>query len=208
MIGALLLQAGGVFAIIFGFELVDRTNFGVVALSAKHSPSDVWMGAALAFVASTAISVGIGIVAISYLAPYLVWVKVAGGLVLLGFGVRGLLLARKGDSPETEDRSDQPLGPTQVRLLAFSLILFLEMGDNTQVLTILFVASTRNPLLVFVAAALALISVAAIGARSGEFLRTRVPAERLERLLAMILVVVGVLTVLFALEPQLFPTFL
>ncbi|MCI4363745.1 MAG: TMEM165/GDT1 family protein [Thermoplasmata archaeon] len=208
MIDALLLQAAGVFAVIFAFELVDRTNFGVVALSARHSPGDVWLGAALAFVVSTTIAVGIGIVAIAFLAPYLVWVKVAGGLLLVGFGLRGLARARGTEEHEPSERSSGPLGHSQVRLLAFSLILFLEMGDNTQILTILFVASTRNPLLVFVAATLALVTVAGIGARSGEFLRTRVPAERLERVLAAVLVLIGSLTVLFALEPGLFPSFL
>jgi putative Ca2+/H+ antiporter (TMEM165/GDT1 family) len=207
VISALLTQAVGVFAVIFAFELVDRTNFGIVALSAKHSPSDVWTGAALAFVLSTLISVGIGLIAISFLAPYLTWVKVAGGLILILFGVRGL--AKRGAEEDAEEKADDtPLRPSRVRLLAFSLILFLEMGDNTQILTILFVASTRNPLLVFVAAVLGLVAVAAIGVRSGEFLRSRVPAERLEKLLAAILVVVGSLTILFALDPGLFPSFL
>ncbi|MCI4335088.1 MAG: TMEM165/GDT1 family protein [Thermoplasmata archaeon] len=205
MIDSLLEQGALVFGILFAFELVDRTNFGVIALSARHPPNEVWLGASLAFVASTILSVAIGVVAISFLAHYLVWVKVAGGLILGVFGVRGLLHGSGVDEEKTEREHDVPLTRSQVRALAFGLILFLEMGDNTQILTILFVASTGDPLLVFVAAVLALVSVAAIGSRSGEFLRTRVPAERLERILAGLLLLIGILTVLLALDPRLLP---
>jgi putative Ca2+/H+ antiporter (TMEM165/GDT1 family) len=205
VISELLAQAGLVFAVIFGFELVDRTNFGVIALSARHPPRAVWEGAALAFLASTAVSVALGLAAISYLAPYLVWVKVTGGVILLLFGLRGLIAGGARAEEKAEKLAEAPLSRSEVRTVAFSLIFFLEMGDNTQVLTILFVASIRNVLLVFVAAALALMSVAAIGARSGEFLRSRVPADRLERILAGLLCVVGGLTILIALEPGLLP---
>jgi putative Ca2+/H+ antiporter (TMEM165/GDT1 family) len=205
VISELLAQAALVFAVIFGFELVDRTNFGVIALSARHPPGAVWQGAALAFLASTTVSVALGLAAVSYLSPYLVWVKVAGGLILLLFGLRGLLAGAAPEENRAEKLAEAPLSPSQVRTVAFGLIFFLEMGDNTQVLTILFVASIRNALLVFVAAALALMSVAAIGARSGQFLRTRVPADRLERILAGLLCVIGALTILIALEPGLLP---
>ncbi|HEV2449113.1 MAG TPA: TMEM165/GDT1 family protein [Thermoplasmata archaeon] len=205
MISELLASAGLVFVVIFGFELVDRTNFGVIALAARHPRRAVWEGASLAFLASTALAVLLGLAAISLLAPYLLWVKVAGGLILLAFGVRGLFAGDPTEEEKADQASEAPLTPAQVRSVAFSLILFLEMGDNTQVLTILFVASTKNVLLVFVSAALALVSVAAIGARSGEFLRSRVPARRLERYLSGVLCVVGLLTILIALEPGLIP---
>lgn len=205
MISELLASAGLVFAVIFGFELVDRTNFGVIALSARHPRRAVWEGASLAFLASTALAVLLGLAAISFLAPYLLWVKVVGGLILLAFGLRGLFAGAPGEEEKADRLTEAPLTAAQVRSVAFSLILFLEMGDNTQVLTILFVASTKDALLVFVAAALALVSVAAIGSRSGEFLRTRVPAQRLERYLAAVLCGVGLVTILLALEPGLIP---
>lgn len=205
MITELLASAGLVFGVIFGFELVDRTNFGVIALSARHPRRAVWEGASLAFLTSTAIAVLLGLAAISLLAPYLLWIKVLGGLILVAFGIRGLLTRAPDEEEAADRRTEAPLTAAQVRSVAFSLILFLEMGDNTQVLTILFVASIRNVLLVFVSAALALVCVAAIGSRSGEWLRTRVPTGRLERYLAAILCVVGLLTILIALEPGVFP---
>lgn len=192
-----LLETGLlVFGAIFAFEIVDRTNFAVIALSAKHRHTHVWMGAASAFVVSTAISVAIGYVVVSYLLAYLPWVKIVGGAILAAFGVRALLRLEGPEAEKAEREAEASLSRREVWSVAFTLILFLEMGDNTQVLTILFVASLGNWVLVFVAAVLALVSVAAIGATSGNYLKARISPDRLERLLGAILIVVGAVTML------------
>jgi Ca2+/H+ antiporter, TMEM165/GDT1 family len=194
LVGDLLL----VFAVIFSFEIVDRTNFAVVTLSTRHPHQNVWVGAAGAFLVSTTISVAVGWLIVSYLLAYLEWVRVAGGLVLLLFGARTLLERWPGREAEKAETVPEALTPAQVVAAAFSLVLLLEMGDNTQILTILFV--TQMPLLiVFVAAWAALLSVSAIGAFTGRFLKDRVPAERLERVLGGVLVVVGAVTIAWAL---------
>lgn len=208
----LLTEGLTVFAVIFLFEIVDRTNFAMVSLSGKHPPLEVWTGAALAFVVSSAISVAVGAAIVHLLPTYLVWVKVAGGAILIAFGAREILgKEEEAEEASAEDRLGRSLPPGKVRLTAFALILFLEMGDNTQILTFEFVASAGAApglsvlLVIFVAATLALWCTSAVGARSGAFLRKRVPVDRLEKFLGGVLVVIGLLTILVALFPSLLP---
>lgn len=208
---SLLSEGLEVFAVIFLFEIVDRTNFAIVGLAGKHPPRDVWVGAAGAFAVSSVISVGIGLAALTYLPAYLVWIRVVGGIVLIAFGLRSLLKDEEKEVEEAEARFEPTPARSKVWATAFALVLFLEMGDNTQILTFEFVAAAGSSpgtallLVILVSAMLALWSVASIGATAGRFLRERIPAEQLERLLGGILVVVGVLTILVALFPQVFP---
>jgi len=183
-----------VFATIFGFELVDRTNFAVIGLASRFDPRRVWLGAAGAFVAASVISVAIGFVLLAAIPAYLPFVQLVGGSVLLGFGVRGLVRPDR-TGPESPGREPASATGTRVVLTAFATVLLLEMGDNTQVLTILFVGELRDAALVLVASCLALVSVAALGATSGNLLRRRISPHALERLLALILIIVGGATV-------------
>lgn len=204
----LLASALTVFGVIFLFEIVDRTNFGVIGLSTKHPHKVVWLGAASAFIVSTVISVGLGELIFDYLFADLVYIKVVGGIILVAFGLRGLLSSQEAVAEKAEEEVEATLSPRQVWLTAFTLILFLEMGDNTQILTfeMLWGWGSLPPVpwpVVFVAASLALIVVAAIGATSGNFLKSRVPADKLNKLLSVVLVIVGCATILLALAPTL-----
>lgn len=182
-----------VFATIFGFELVDRTNFAVIGLASRFDPRRVWMGAAGAFVVASVISVALGYALLAAVPSYLPLVQVAGGSVLVAFGVRAFYRA---DETRAERREVDPgsVARPRVALTAFGTVLLLEMGDNTQILTILFVGEVKDVALVLVASCLALVSVAALGATSGNLLRKRISARTLERLLAGILIVVGAAT--------------
>ena len=191
-----------VYATIFGFELVDRTHFAVIGLAGRHGRGPVWLGAAAAFVVASAIAVAIGYLFVALLPGYLPWVKIAGGTVLVAFGVRGVLRAADAEEDVPAERR-AALGRWTVPLTAFGTVLFLEMGDNTQILTIVFVGALRAPLLVFVAACLALVSVAAIGATGGGLLRRRVSPARLERALGWILIAVGAVTIALGALPLL-----
>ncbi len=154
---------------------------------------------------ATLVSVSIGYGAETVLAPYLVWVKVVGGLALIAFGVREIV---RRPSPVHEPGEGTPAEAHtagQVRVVALGLAFLLEMGDNTQVLSILFVASTGNVVLVFVAVTAALVVITAVSARGAGYLRAHVPEERLRVVLGGLLVAVGVLTILFTAFPALLP---
>lgn len=207
----LLTEGLTVFAVIFLFELVDRTNFAVVTLAGKHPARQVWTGAALAFTVSSAISVGVGAAIVTALPSDLVWVKVVGGTILILFGLREVLKSEESQAESAGSKAPAPKSPSQVYATAFALVLFLEMGDNTQILTFEFVANAGSPpvvdvlLVIFAAATFGLWCVAALGARTGAFLRTRVAPRTLEKVLGTILVLVGGLTIAIALDPGILP---
>lgn len=64
--------------------------------------------------------------------------------------------------------------------LIFGTVFLAELGDKTQLATLLFAADVRNnPWLVFVAASLALVCAAAMGVLAGAFLAHHVNTRAL-----------------------------
>jgi putative Ca2+/H+ antiporter (TMEM165/GDT1 family) len=184
-----------VFCTIFALEFVDRTNLANIALSSRSPPLQVWIGAALAFLVSTAIAVVLGTLILSFLLPEILYIKVGGGALILAYGAWSLLKVMP------EELGDEKVSAGKVILGTFSLILFLEMGDGTQILTILFVASLGNALLVFFAALLGLLCMAAVGVKLGGYLRGKLAPRTVERTSSVLMIVVGLALILIYLSP-------
>jgi Ca2+/H+ antiporter, TMEM165/GDT1 family len=184
-----------VYGVIAGLELVDRTNFAVLGLAAKNSPRTVWAGASSAFLLTSALSVTIGSALVALLHGSLQYLRVGGGIFLLGYAGYLLLVPEHERAP--------PQGRT-VFASAFLLILLLELADTTMIYTILAVTwFPAEAIVVFVAAALALSSVAAVGSTVGHHMRGRIPPALLDRVVAVLLLGIGVLTIVIALDPGL-----
>jgi Ca2+/H+ antiporter, TMEM165/GDT1 family len=201
----LLVEGIVVFAVVAVLQLPGKSNFGVITLATRHPYRDVFVGASIGLAAATGVSVTLGYGAETVLAPYLLWVKIAGGLVLVAFGVREIL---RVPAPVHEPGEGTPAvahTARQVRTVALGLAFLLEMGDNTQILAIVFVASTGNVLLVFVAATAALVMITALSSRGARYLQEHVPEERLRDVLGGLLIAVGLLTILFTALPSLLP---
>jgi len=203
----LLITGLAIFAVVAVLQLPGKSNFGVITLATRHPPRDVFIGASVGLGAATVVSVTIGYGAETVLAPYLFWVKVVGGLTLIAFGVREILRASSPVREPGEGTPAEAHTAGQVRVVAFGLAFLLEMGDNTQILSIVFVASTGNVALVFVAAAAALVVITAVSARGAGYLQAHVPEEHLRIALGGVLIAVGLLTILFTAFPGLLPFF-
>ena len=202
---SVLVDGMAIFVVVALLQLPGKSNFGVITLSTRHPHRDVFIGASVGLAAATVVSVTIGYGAETVFGPYLTWVKVVGGLVLIAFGVREIASA---PAPLHEPGEGTPAAARtsrQVRTLALGLAFLLEMGDTTQILAIVFVASTRNVLLVFVAATAALVAITALSSRGASYLSARVPEARLRGLLGTLLLGVGALTIALALYPSLLP---
>jgi Ca2+/H+ antiporter, TMEM165/GDT1 family len=186
-----------VFAVVGGFELIDRTSFATMALASRHHPVPTWAGAALAFVASSAIAVSVGATLVALLGPGRIGlVRVGAGSFLIGYA---LWLWHRGPELTTEDT---PTARTAL-VAAFATVFLLELGDTTMIVEILFVTDW-GWLIVFLAGALALISVAAWAAWLGNRLGARVEPELLLRVVVAVLLAVGALTIAYGLAPGAF----
>ena len=76
---------------------------------------------------------------------------------------------------------------------AFLTLFLAELGDKTQLAVITMTASTESKIAVFAGAALALVVVTLLGVLVGGVLTQFVPAEWLQRIVAVAFIVIGVL---------------
>lgn len=74
----------------------------------------------------------------------------------------------------------------------FITIFLAEMGDKTQLVTLLISAESQAPLLVFVGSALALIATSLIGVSIGYWLAKKLTAEALDLSVAILLLFITV----------------
>jgi putative Ca2+/H+ antiporter (TMEM165/GDT1 family) len=188
-----------VFGVVALVELVDRTNFALIGLAARRSALACWLGATSAFIATSAIAVGIGTAFIAVLGGDLRYVQLGGGIFILGYAAYLALVPEADRAP--------PTGRSAFAT-AFLLIFLLELGDTTMILMILFTGSTGNPLLVFAAGAMGLALVAGTACTIGARLGAKVEPRSLERAVVAILGVIGAVTVALALDPGLLPSVL
>ncbi|HTW55242.1 MAG TPA: TMEM165/GDT1 family protein [Thermoplasmata archaeon] len=188
-----------VLAVIGGLEIVDRTSFALITLATRAPARPTWIGGAAAFVLTTVIAVTAGAALVDLLGrSRLPWLRVAGGLFLLGYA---------GWLAVAPHRPEEPRPMTDHRsafATAFLTILLLELGDTTMIFEIVFVAD-YGWLIVLVAGSLALVSVAAWDVFLGQRLGERLSEERLRVVVVVALVAIGVATILYGVAPALFP---
>jgi len=187
-----------VFAVVGGFELFDRTSFSIIALAARGHPVPTWAGGAVAFLASTVIAVTVGAALVALLGPSRIGLVRAGaGLFLIGYA---LFLWYRGP----EDAETNAVTRQTAFLTALVTVFLLELGDTTMIVEVLFVTSW-GWFVVLLGGASALIAVAAWGAWLGGRLGARVEPKLLHRVVVVVLLIVGALTVAYGLAPSAFP---
>jgi Ca2+/H+ antiporter, TMEM165/GDT1 family len=190
-----------VFAVIGGIEVIDRTSFALIALSSRAHALACWVGAAVAFTLTSGLAVTVGAALVVALGPnHLGLVRVVGGAFLLGYAAWLYF-----QPVEAEDATKLPLDPRSAFLAAFVTIFLLELGDTTMIFEIVFVANW-GWFIVFVAGTLALATVAAGDVRLGRTIAARVSPRTLQRIVVVILTVVGALTIAYGLASGAFPT--
>jgi Ca2+/H+ antiporter, TMEM165/GDT1 family len=82
-------------------------------------------------------------------------------------------------NPQTSDQSDQlsdQLKSEQLKiaLTTFITVFLAEIGDKTQLTTLMITAESDSPVVVFLAAAIALVLTSLLGVTAGKWLSTRV----------------------------------
>ncbi len=188
-----------VLLVIGGLELLDRTSFALIALAARSHPFGTWAGGSAAFVVTTLLSVGLGAGLSTLFGPDRIgYLRVAGGAFLIGYA----LWIYFRHEPEVKAAA---IATRTAFAAAFTTILLLELGDTTMIFEIVFVANF-GALVVLAAGSLGLVAVAAWDVWLGQRLGTRVSPERLEKVVVIVLVLVGAFTILYGLEPGLFPS--
>ncbi|MEM9712753.1 MAG: TMEM165/GDT1 family protein [Actinomycetota bacterium] len=189
-----LTALAATFATVFLAELPDKTMFATIALVARYRrPLLVWCGATAAFALHVTVAVVAGS-AVTRLPERLVGIVV---VLLFGFGAVAMVRASRRQTTDIEtDRDAAP--PTSLRVVvgAFGFVALAEWGDLTQLATAGLAARSGSPASVWVGAALALASVAALAAATGQQLVRRIPLARINLAAAVVFAALAAWTLL------------
>lgn len=101
--------------------------------------------------------------------------------------------SRDTSRPVPNSLSRLPSGFWSVFASTFLTVLFAEMGDKTQVATLLIAAESQLPWVVFTGAAIALVATSLLGVLFGQFVARRLPPRALELSVATLLLVIAAL---------------
>ena len=155
------------FTLIALAEIGDKSQLVCMTLAARHRHLPVLLGATAAFLILNALAVLFGTGVASW-APE----RLVAGIVTILFGTFGIYaLLNRGDG-ESEDVIDKP--GHGIFFTALALILVAEFSDKTQI-AVAGLASSMQPLPVWVGATAALATISALGIWAGRTLLRRLP---------------------------------
>src|SRR5512147_335707 len=178
------------FGLIFTAELGDKTQLMVLTLALRYGGKPVLAGAFLAFalLSGSAALVGRGLG--SLLAPELI--TRISAWVFIAFGV--YMLVRK-----KEDEAGEVKQSTRAGLVAaFSLIAVSEMGDKTQIATLLLSVKYGSFAAVFLGSLAALTAATLLGVLVAGRLHKFIPAKYIAPVSGILFILMGAGTLLFA----------
>lgn len=186
-----LASFGTMAAVLFVTELTDKDALLLLAVSSKLRWRVAFSAGALAFTLTTLLFVTVGSAMVD-LVP-VSWVRIAGGTIMVGFGLweaRGLL--GRGAAEEEEKRVQRAGNPWLAFLALVAALALLDIaGDATEILTIVFAAHYDNPPLVFSGVLTGLVSATAAEVTLGNRLGRVLTPRRLRYLSAAVLLALG-----------------
>ena len=172
------------FGLIFLAELGDKTQLAAMALATRYPWKRIFLGIAGAFFLLNLVAVLVGKALFAYVPP--IWVQTLSGCLFLFFGVK-TFLDTDGGAGEAVAEKKSPL------LASFTMILFAELGDKTQLATAGLAAQHDAALEVFLGSTLSLWLVSLLGILVGKKLTEHVPMKWIHRLAGCLFLVFGVL---------------
>tara|TARA_Y100001968_G_C18815300_1_gene462060 strand:- start:114 stop:461 length:348 start_codon:yes stop_codon:yes gene_type:complete len=79
-----------------------------------------------------------------------------------------------------------------ILITSFSTIFLAELGDKTQLATLILSAQSGRPLIIFIGAALALISTSLLGVLIGRWIANNLPRQRFTLISGIIMLSLGI----------------
>ncbi|RLI34999.1 hypothetical protein DRO55_05760 [Candidatus Bathyarchaeota archaeon] len=170
------------FTLVFMAELGDKTQLATIMLSSRASGRSVFTGAMLAFLLVDGVSALAGGGILRSL-PF-IWVDLASGALFILFGVLSLL----GGAGRVRVEGD---GVTILK--TFSIVSIMELGDKTQLASIILAAELGSPVSVVAGMMLAFASVTGLGVLLGTKLLRLMPERYLRVGCSLLFVFFGIL---------------
>ncbi len=189
------------FGIIFIAELGDKTQLVILTLATRgHNVKLLAAGACSGF----AIIVFLGGVIAVVLSAFfdLAWIAIASGIAFIIIGLLQLYQlwkAHKATSTEGEGEREPEMRARNSFLVGMLAIVSMELGDKTQLMTIMLAATSGSLFGTLLGSWAALSSLAIIGAFAGGWLARKVPKRKMDLVAAVLFVGIGVIVLVSAL---------
>ncbi|NES77401.1 MAG: TMEM165/GDT1 family protein [Okeania sp. SIO1H6] len=103
----------------------------------------------------------------------------------------GELLPPKNSQSEQQETKVEKTGAWKVFASTFVTIFLAEIGDKTQLTTLLMTAESQSPWIVFLGASSALVTTSLLGVLLGKWLASRLSPKTIERSAGMILLLIS-----------------
>lgn len=161
-------------------ELGDKTQITVVALSMRGRPWDVFIGALAAFMIIDGASIALGGI-LARIIPSL-WLNLGSGILFLLLGLLCLILD-EGEGLQTNQKCTVAF--------AFSAILLMELGDKTQLVSMILSARYSNPLMVYVGVISASIILTGCAVFIGRNIIRLIPKRYLRYITSLLFILFG-----------------
>ena len=191
-----LASFAAIAAALFVAELTDKDAFLLIAVSTKVRVRVAFLAGATAFAFTTTVIMTLGSLLITVVPVY--WVRLAGGVVMVAYGVwqaRGLVGQKVVE--EEESRIQKAGSQWRVFLTMVAALALLDLaGDATEVLTIVFVARYSNVALVFSGVLTGLVAATAVETSLGNRLGRYLTPNRLRYISAVVFLALGVFIIL------------
>ena len=190
-----LAVAATTMVLVIPAELPDKTFISCVVLSSRNQPVPVWLGGAVALTLQALLAVVAGRL-LTLLPHTTVQIVVA---VLFVAGAAYLIFVPEGAAAQKGERlGDREVAPPsnwRVFITTFAIIALAEFGDITQVLIANLAARYRDPVAVFVGAAVGFWIVSGVGVLFGKTITRVVPLHLVRRLSGVALLGFAVFTI-------------
>jgi len=157
------------FSIVFLAEIGDKTQLTAMTLSSKSSAITVFVAAMSAFLMVDGVSAMLGGELLRFLPSE--WVAFSSGIVFLLFGAFSLI--RRNQRIKVANRKT-------TFLQTFSLVSLMELGDKTQIASIVLAAEFKSSLIVLAGVMLAFLVATGIGVICGSKILRLLPERYLK----------------------------
>lgn len=84
----------------------------------------------------------------------------------------------------------------KVIISTFIMVFIAELGDKTQLQTMLLTAKNNSPILVFIGASLALVCSSILGVFAGTYITKYIPPNFIQNAAGILFIIMGILTLL------------
>ncbi len=175
-------------------ELGDKTQLAIIILTAKsRKPVIVFVAAMTGFILINGVGVLIGQIIVQFV-PYL-FIRFSTGIIFIVFGVILLVKSKNTSDEKINDESLMVDQHSSLFLTAFTFVALAELGDKTQIITILLVANYQLPFVVLLGVLSGLALVSGIGVLVGESFSRIISPKMLHIVSGIIFIVFGLLTI-------------